>query len=248
MIGVTRALSATGSHRCRLVTDRISTPVSMVLTRPSASRFHGSTKNSAKVPPSKAPQSSKKARNTTPAATSVSSSSTSTPAPTPKTTASSGNTTKPELDPHEIASNMVRDASDSRIAGTEALASLSQEAKLRNYGTALVLAGFCTSVWWYSIQSVGRAEGGIEDLQAEANEAREGRAEREISEGKMEELAGLDVTMNQMSGDMEGVEVAVAAEAEIAQMEEDLNSVTNGRGGESKRPLWKKIVFFWRRD
>lgn len=108
--------------------------------------------------------------------------------------------------------------------------------------------GFCTSVWWYSIQSVGRAEGGIEDLQAEANEAREVRQEKEVSDGKMEELAGLDVTMSQMSGDMEGVEVAVAAEAEVAQMEEDLNNAANGKNAKGKRPLWKKVVFFWKRD
>jgi len=83
---------------------------------------------------------------------------------------------------------------------------------------------------------------------AEANEAKEGREDREISDGKMEELAGLDVTMSQMSGDMEGVEVAVAAEAEIAQMEEDMNNAANQGAGNVKKPLWKKIVFFWRRD
>lgn len=143
---------------------------------------------------------------------------------------------------------MVYEASDSRIAGTLALNSLSTEAKLRNYATALVLAGFCTAVWYYSIQSVGRADGGIEELMAEANEAKEGREEMEVSDGKIEELAGLDVTMSQMSGDMEGVEVAVAAEAEIAQMEEDLNTVANQRAGNGKRPLWKKVIFFWRKD
>jgi len=155
---------------------------------------------------------------------------------------------KQDLDPHEIASRMVRDAPDSRIAGTLALNSLSTEAKLRNYATAVVLAGFCTSVWWYSIQAVGKSEGGIEELMAEANDAKEGRESREISDGKMEELAGLDVTMSQMSGDMEGVEVAVAAEAEIAQMEEDMNNAANQGAGNVKKPLWKKIVFFWRRD
>eukprot|EP00555_Chaetoceros_dichaeta_P003970 CAMPEP_0198251778 /NCGR_PEP_ID=MMETSP1447-20131203/2504_1 /TAXON_ID=420782 /ORGANISM="Chaetoceros dichaeta, Strain CCMP1751" /LENGTH=230 /DNA_ID=CAMNT_0043936879 /DNA_START=24 /DNA_END=713 /DNA_ORIENTATION=+ len=230
MIRITRTLSTASSRKCHLIGSS-STRTSTIQKKPSASFYHASTKNSAKGPPSKSPPSSKKSGKPAPTTPAVSSTSTS--------TATANNAAnKQEMDPHEIASRMVYSSSDSRIAGTEALNSLSTEAKLRNYATALVLAGFCTGVWWYSIQAVGKSEGGIEDLLAEANDAKEGREEREISDGKMEELAGLDVTMSQMSGDMEGVEVAVAAEAEIAQMEEDMHKAANQRPGSGKKPLW----------
>ncbi len=148
-------------------------------------------------------------------------------------------------DPEQLASDMVRRASDSRISGSEALESITPEQKMRNYVTALGLLTFCTGVWYYSIQSVGKAEGGMEELREEAQEAMDALDRKNMEEKNAEELAQLDVTLASNYGDGDDdVIVAVAAPDEIAEMEE--NAITGKKN--SGRPLWKKVVFFWRRD
>ena len=167
-----------------------------------------------------------------------------------------------EFDPHAMASDMIH-KSEGRMQGTDAIASMTAEQKMRNYGTAAALLGFVTWVWWYSMQSVGKSSSSsspddIETkLREEAQDAVKDAESKTLSQQEAEELAQLDVTMSSeldadVVGEANDVIVAVAAPDEIATAEEDLNlaaaathkttSHTNGR------PLWKKIVFFWRKE
>ena len=85
----------------------------------------------------------------------------------------------------------------------------------------------------------------MEELMVDAASAKEALLAKEESERSAEELAELDVTMSGVDGD--DVIVAVAADEDIAQKEEDLNmkAAKKGSGG---RPLWKKIVLFWKKE
>ena len=151
---------------------------------------------------------------------------------------------------------------DTRIAGTEAIQALTPQQRMRNVGLATSLVGFVVGVWWYSMQAVGRAEANEMSLRAEAEEAR-GAAERELMQQReAEELAELEVTMANLAEAEAGGElidvkdaditVAVAAPDAIAREEEERNLAARRRaaGGSdgSARPLWKKVVFFWRRE
>jgi len=157
----------------------------------------------------------------------------------------------PSLDPHQVSDSMIRNSpTDIRVPGTEALNSVTMNKKIKNYVLAMTLVGFCTGVWYYSIQSVGRPEGGMEELLADAADAKKDQLSKSESERSAEELAQLDVTMSQLDGegvDGEDLFVAVAADDEVAQREEDLNMIA-GKKGKSGRPLWKKIVFFWKKE
>lgn len=160
-----------------------------------------------------------------------------------------------------MAQERIMASSDARIPGTEAIASLTPEQRMRNFGTAGFLVAFVGGVWWYSMQAVGRAEADEVSLRAEAEEAR-GAAEREMMQQKeAEELAELEVTMANLAEAEAGGElidvkdaditVAVAAPDDIAREEEERNIAARKRaagGGNGSRPLWKKIVFFWRRE
>jgi len=142
-----------------------------------------------------------------------------------------------ENDPDLMAIKMVQNSTDSRISGTDALSAIAPAQKMKNYGTALVLFGFCTGVYLYSIQSVGRPEGGLDELREEAEEARNKLEMKRAAEKETEEMMELD------TDDFE--DVAVAAPDDIAQKEEDL---LNAGSKSTRRPLWKRVVFFWRRD
>jgi len=149
-----------------------------------------------------------------------------------------------EQDPHQLADEMVRNAPDiTRISGTEALQSITAEQKMKNYGMAVGLASFCVGVWYYSILAVGKPEGGIDELRAEAQEALVGRDRMRAEEKNAEELAQLDVTLSSYGDD--DMIVAVAAPDDIAQQEEEAMA-----GGKKKsgRPLWKKVVLFWKKE
>jgi len=90
----------------------------------------------------------------------------------------------------------------------------------------------------------------MEELLADAADAKKDQLSKSESERSAEELAQLDVTMSQLDGegvDGEDLFVAVAADDEVAQREEDLNMIA-GKKGKSGRPLWKKIVFFWKKE
>lgn len=140
---------------------------------------------------------------------------------------------------------MVKEAPDTRISGTEALESITPEQKMRNYGTALGLVSFSIGVWYYSIQSVGKAEGGMEELRAEAQEAKNARDRKIEEEKNAQDIAQIDVTMAQYGDEADDLVVAVAAPDDIAQQEEDIINTGNKKNG---KPLWKKVVFFWRKQ
>lgn len=161
-----------------------------------------------------------------------------------------------------MAQERIMASSDTRIPGTEAIATLTPEQRMRNFGTAGFLVAFVGGVWWYSMQAVGRAEADEVSLRAEAEEAR-GAAEREMMQQKeAEELAELEVTMANLAEAEAGGElidvkdaditVAVAAPDDIAREEEERNIAARkraaGGGDGGDRPLWKKVVFFWRRE
>ena len=181
-------------------------------------------------------------------------------APTEATTAASRS--QPPKDAHQLAQERILASPDTRIAGTEAIQALTPQQRMRNVGLATFLVGFVGGVWWYSMQAVGRAEADEVSLRAEAEEAR-GAAERELMQQReAEELAELEVTMANLAEAEAGGElidvkdaditVAVAAPDAIAREEEERNLAARRRaaGGSdgSGRPLWKKVVFFWRRE
>jgi hypothetical protein len=151
-----------------------------------------------------------------------------------------------KFDPHEVADSMIRTAAtEIRTPGTEALNKLTTEQKMKNYVMALSLIGFSTGVWYYSIQSVGKPEGGMEELLADAEDAKQIHISNSENEKSVEELTQLDITMSDFEGD--DIIVAVAADDDIAQREEDINNMA-GKKGKSGRPLWKKVVFFWKKE
>jgi hypothetical protein len=151
-------------------------------------------------------------------------------------------------DPHQIASDMVKDAPDNRVSGTEALASMTPEQRMRNYVTAFGLVSFCIGVWYYSIQSVGRADGGIDELRAQAQEAKDSRERNTAKEQNAQNMAQIDITMSQYGQDADDLVVAVAAPDEIAQQEEASLSGSKDKKKGSSKALWKRVVFFWKRD
>eukprot|EP00521_Asterionellopsis_glacialis_P008730 CAMPEP_0195285852 /NCGR_PEP_ID=MMETSP0707-20130614/3533_1 /TAXON_ID=33640 /ORGANISM="Asterionellopsis glacialis, Strain CCMP134" /LENGTH=184 /DNA_ID=CAMNT_0040345405 /DNA_START=303 /DNA_END=857 /DNA_ORIENTATION=- len=177
-----------------------------------------------------------------------------------------------KMDPHEMAAELIaRNAAD-RVPGTVAISYLSTEQKMKNFALAGTLLGFCTWVWWYSMNAVGNADhtsmgggggGGeqdtssskdpLETLRAEAQEARERKLlKKSVTEEEVEELAQLDMGMSDKHNE-DDVIVAVAAPDDVAQQEEDLNKavvVKNSSSSSSshRRPLWKKIVFFWKKE
>mmetsp|Transcript_31189 Transcript_31189/g.36388 ORF Transcript_31189/g.36388 Transcript_31189/m.36388 type:complete len:223 (-) Transcript_31189:67-735(-) len=170
------------------------------------------------------------------------------PTQTKKTSEPSLSYSNPNLDPHDVSDQMIRNsATEIRLSGTEALDSLSLEQKMKNYGLALSLIGFVTGVWYYSIQAVGNPQGGMDELMADAAEARKTQSSKQDSDKSIEDLAQLDLTMSQLDGD--DVIVAVAADDEIAQREEELNMNASGKNkSNGGRPLWKKVIFFWKKD
>lgn len=143
-------------------------------------------------------------------------------------------------DPHAAAGERIKQ-SHGRIQGSEALQDVPNSIKMQNYAMATGLAAFVTWVWWYSMQAVGQADGNA--FEAEALEAREAANRTSISQQEAQELANLDMGVSDQQ-DMEGVTVAVAAEDAVATKEEQ----DQQRGVQkSDRPLWKKIVFFWKK-
>mmetsp|Transcript_34996 Transcript_34996/g.76550 ORF Transcript_34996/g.76550 Transcript_34996/m.76550 type:complete len:230 (+) Transcript_34996:119-808(+) len=170
-----------------------------------------------------------------------------------KTTGSNG-----PKDAHQMADELIAASPDTRIPGTEAIASLTPEQRMRNYATAAGLVAFITGVWWYSMQAVGRGELLDEaGLRAEAEEAKDAAERRSMEEKEAEDLAELEVTMANLAqsggGDLIEAEaditVAVAAPDGVAREEEERNLAARTRngGGTGGRPLWKKILLFWQK-
>ena len=176
-------------------------------------------------------------------------------------------------DPHAIANEMVFSAttSEGRTAGTEAIASITKEQKLSNYAMASGLLAFVSYIFYYSLSSVGGSENakqlflgddskegetgttpGFEEFLKEAHEGRtaeERRLEEErVAKGEARELAELENTAAARLK-AEGVEDEIVASAN----EEEEKEMARAAGFEEgqvvkKRPLWKRVVFFWRRE
>lgn len=142
--------------------------------------------------------------------------------------------------PEEMADRFVRDDTSGRISGTEALESVPFQTKARNAAMAALLVGFVTGVWWYSMNAVGAADQVTFELEAE--EARERALLKAAKEEENANLANME--MGIVDQDEEGdITVAVAAPDEVASEEEDKNRALLKK---SDRPLWKRVVFFWR--
>jgi len=127
--------------------------------------------------------------------------------------------------------------SSKRTPGTESIRELTPQQRQANYMVAAVLVTFVSSVFYYSMNAVGKAEGGMEALVEEASYAKK----KSSAEEEVEELLKLE--------DVEDTEIALAAPKEVAEREEARLKAKKGDNSSlNDRPLWKKIVFFWRRN
>lgn len=180
-------------------------------------------------------------------------------------------------DPHAIANEMVNSAitQEGRTSGTEAIAKITKEQKLSNYAMASGLLAFVSYIFYYSLASVGGAEnakqfflgddGKGKDGEAKTNpgfeeflkEAHEGKDEEErkfeeelFARGEARELAELEhTTAARLKA--EGVEDEIIGSANEDEEREMARAAgfEEASGKETKkRPLWKKVVFFWRRE
>eukprot|EP00804_Cyclotella_cryptica_P013290 CCRYP_018636-RA/>CCRYP_018636-RA protein AED:0.16 eAED:0.16 QI:0/-1/0/1/-1/1/1/0/244 len=172
------------------------------------------------------------------------------------------------VDPHAIANEMISSSSASRPSGSEAVASyLTREQKISNYAMAAGLFAFVSYVFYYSLASVGGGDnarkvilgmGAKEGEGAEGNElgtnagfreflkeAKEGMAEEEIrlekerkAKGEANKLVDLD----------NAAAMSTLSEDEEREMERAAGFEDGEKGGVNRRPLWRRVVFFWRRD
>jgi len=127
--------------------------------------------------------------------------------------------------------------SSKRTPGTESIRELTPQQRQANYMVAAVLFTFVSSVFYYSMNAVGKAEGGMDALVEEASYAKK----KSTAEEEVEELLKME--------DVEDAEIALAAPKEVAEREEARLKAKHGDNAASNdRPLWKKIVFFWRRN
>mmetsp|Transcript_65141 Transcript_65141/g.76521 ORF Transcript_65141/g.76521 Transcript_65141/m.76521 type:complete len:202 (-) Transcript_65141:440-1045(-) len=152
-----------------------------------------------------------------------------------------------ELDPQQMAAVLIaRNKSTApRLQGSETSDHMPLKVQLSNGAMAVGLVGFVTWVWWYSIKAVGGAgneeiknqnssavsiptgEGGFQQLQREAEVERERRSLRKAEEKRVRK---------EILGD----------EYEDDDDEEEVDNEQPKK--KSGRPLWKKVVFFWKRE
>jgi len=167
-----------------------------------------------------------------------------TPTPTPRNPNKSKylnySTSKPKsfADPHQEAATRIAQANtsiDKRPSGVDSLNTITPLQKFQNYALAISLIGFCSSVYSYSISSVGKAEISIDDLKDEASGAMELQKEEERQKQMEEDMAQVDVTLAQV--DTEEEERLMVEQAQLSSA-----------GEKKKRALWKKIVFFWKKE
>jgi hypothetical protein len=119
--------------------------------------------------------------------------------------------------------------------------------KLQNMALATGLFGFVGYVFFYSMNSVGRADGKddpLAQLKAEAHEALQDANQQNKKKLTPEEIQALESGMSYSAGS--DVEVAVAAPADIAAIEEEANlkvfrnNQQNESGSEKpKKPWWR---------
>ena len=167
-----------------------------------------------------------------------------------------------KVDPHAIANEMIRGSSSARPSGSEAVASsLTKEQKISNYAMAGGLLAFVSYVFYYSLASVGGADNAKQVIMGTSKEgdalatnagfaeflkeAKEGMEEEEArlakeskAQGETDKLVELDKTetMGTLSREEER-EMARVAGFEDGQVQEV-----------KRKPLWRRVVFFWRRE
>lgn len=123
---------------------------------------------------------------------------------------------------------------------------------LQNISLASALAGFSFFVFTYSMNAVGRPDTDstsesdpLAQLKEEAREARQRKDKDNARKLTPEEIAALESGIS-TEGREGQVELAVAAPADIAQMEEEANlkvfqqnQTTNGEPTKKKKPWWR---------
>lgn len=115
---------------------------------------------------------------------------------------------------------------------------------MQNLALAAVLVGFVGGVFTYSMNAVGKSQEGIDplaQLKAEAQDAREhNQHNRKLTP---EEVQALESGLTGEYDNTTKLEVAVAAPAVIAQLEEEANlKVFRQKQGdvqEKKKPWWR---------
>ena len=108
--------------------------------------------------------------------------------------------------------------------------------RIANIALASALTGFCVFVFTYSLNAVGKSapDDPLAQLRAEAQEAQDVRLQQKAQRLTPEEIAALE-SGRTMGGD--DMEVAVAALAEIAQLEEE--ELLGGKSAPKKKPWWR---------
>ncbi|CAJ1942248.1 unnamed protein product [Cylindrotheca closterium] len=116
---------------------------------------------------------------------------------------------------------------------------------VQNLALASVLAGFTFFVFTYSMNSVGKSDAEndpLAQLKEEAQDARVSKANEHKKRLTPQEIAALESGMTGAYDKNAKVEVAVAAPAEIAELEEQgLKVFQSKQGGEEKKkkPWWR---------
>ena len=128
-------------------------------------------------------------------------------------------------------------------AGSEGGEKVTNDPTMRNIVMALGLFGFVTSVFFYSLNAVGRGEeleGGELDplarLKAEAQEARE--MEKYKHQGRMsqEEIHELETGRSSMTDDTAVLEAALEEEANMKAFGDDSDTTKTAK---KKKPWWR---------
>mmetsp|Transcript_7138 Transcript_7138/g.14872 ORF Transcript_7138/g.14872 Transcript_7138/m.14872 type:complete len:219 (-) Transcript_7138:1046-1702(-) len=133
----------------------------------------------------------------------------------------------------------------------------SADTRTRNIATAAGLTCFVGGVWYYCVSAVGGKGGGdaIDEID-EAIEARRAKenvlkihAHKDGLKATLEETTVIGKRGQGMEGKKETEDKVndnpVLVAKEVALSEKSDEGVVKG---ETKRPIWKRVVFFWRRD
>jgi len=165
----------------------------------------------------------------------------------------------PSIDPHSLANEMINMSAQGRTPGTEAIAkSLTPQQRWSNFAMAGGLLGFVSYIFYYSLASVG----GVENAKAlifgssTIKEENEASANPGFEEFLKEANEGRSVEEKRMKAEQDAVgEVRELVVLESSEGEEEIEMVrvagfeVEGEGAkQKKRPLWKRVVFFWRRE
>lgn len=115
-------------------------------------------------------------------------------------------------------------------------ATVDSRTRLANIALASALTGFCVFVFTYSLNAVGKSapDDPLAQLRAEAQEAQDVRMQQKAQRLTPEEIAALE--SGRTGG--EDMEVAVAAPAEIAQLEEEALLLGKTQA-QKKKPWWR---------